>query len=275
MSTRYVAVVSDQHITERDTTLYGLDTNASARSLFQELENSSFPSLVLSLGDLADTAVDPIRPSAVGSLDSYAHARELASQLTKPFLTIPGNHDEPTLMTSFFPSQWYAAAHGVSVREFNHVSLIGIDLRAGAKPNALITPETLEQLDRVLEQSNKAILFTHFPVADLDNPYINETLSLVNRAELVPLFRQYREKILRCFCGHLHLRYSTQIEGVLVEGVPSSSFMFRAEPGSHERITRNDDPCGYLMLGVDAERPLLVHHQYVPGAQKVPEPKNS
>lgn len=273
MSTQYIAVISDQHITEKNSSLYGLDTNLSARNLFRELEDASFPSLVLSLGDLADTANDPVRAAAVGSADSYAHARELTSQLTKPFLTIPGNHDEPTRMSSFFPSRWTHEAHGVSVSEFNHVSLIGIDLRSGAQPTGLLTPETLEQLNRVLEQSSQAILFTHFPVAELDSPRINDTLSLVNRDELVPLFRQHREKILGCFSGHLHLRYSTQLEGVLVEGVPSSSFMFRADPGSHERVTRCDDPCGYLILGVDPEKSLIVRHQYVPGAQKAAEPE--
>jgi 3',5'-cyclic AMP phosphodiesterase CpdA len=273
MSRQYLAVISDQHITEKGGLLYGLDTNACARGLFQGLEEASLPSLVLSCGDLADTVNNPVRSEATGSPDSYAYARELASQLTKPFLTIPGNHDDPTLMTSFFPSRWQSEAHGVSVQEFNYANLIGIDLRIGAEPTARISQETLEQLDRVLDQSNKAILFTHFPVAELDSPRINETLSLLNRDDLVPLFRKHREKILGCFSGHLHLRYSTELEGVLVEGVPSSSFMFRAEPGSHDRVTRCDDPCGYLMLGVDVDKPLIVRQQYVTGAQRVALPE--
>lgn len=269
MTVQYMAVISDQHITEKGTTLYGLDTNTCAKQLFVDLGEARLPKLVLSLGDLADTTINPVRTEAMASPDAYRNAHELSLPLGRPFLTLPGNHDDPTLLSSFFPSGWGSLQRGVSVRTFNHVDLIGVDVRTGPEATGLISQETLEQLDRVLEQSRKAILFTHFPVVDLDSRRINETLSVLNREELIPLFRKYRDRILGCFSGHLHMRYSTQVEGVAAHGVPSTAFMFNAEPGSDDPISVCDDPCGYLLLGLSAEGPLVVRQQYTHGAERL------
>jgi Icc protein len=267
MTLQYMAVISDQHIVEKGTTLYGLDTNTSAKHLFTDLAEARLPKLVLSLGDLADTTLNPVRTEAMASTEAYQNAQELALPLRRPFLTLPGNHDDPALLSTFFPNRWDYDTSGVSVRTFNHVDLIGVDVRTGPEATGLIAQGTLEQLDRVLEQSRKAILFTHFPVVDLDSPRINETLSVLNREELIPLFAKYREKILGVLSGHLHMRYATQVEGVVAHGVPSSAFMFRASPGSEDPISVCDDPCGYLLLGVDAEGALVVRQEYTRGAE--------
>lgn len=266
MTTQYIAVISDQHITEQGTHLYGLETNACSQRLFTELAQATLPKLVVGLGDLADTTCNPRRDEATGSIDSYRNAQELATPLSKPLLTIPGNHDDPDLLNSFFPSRWDSSSKGISVCKFNHAHLIGMDVRTGPEATGRIAPETLEQLDRVLTEVDKAVIFTHFPLATLDNPRINETLSVLNRDELLPIIRSHPKKILGFVGGHLHLRYSTQIEGVLAEGAPSTSFMFRAEPGSREPITVSDEACGYLLLGVNPEQELIVRHRYLSGA---------
>jgi Icc protein len=268
MTVQYVAVISDQHITERGTRLYGLDTNSSAQELFVDLAKASLPKLVVSLGDLADTTLNPERSEATGSTEAYRNVLELARPLTQPFLAIPGNHDDPALLSSFLSNRWDYTRNGVSVRTFNHVDLIGIDGRTGPEATGLIAEETLAELDRALEQSRAAILLTHYPVADLDNPWVNDNLSVRNRDLLVPLFRKYREKVLACLSGHLHMRYMTDIEGVVCHGAPSTAFMFRMQPGSSEPISVSDNPCGYLLLGIDPERPLFIHHEYTQGAQR-------
>ncbi len=272
MTVQYMAVISDQHITEKGSTLYGLDTNACAKNLFTELAEARLPKVVLSLGDLADTTINPVRTEAVASPDAYRNAKELSLPLRRPFLTLPGNHDDPMLLSSFFPSCWDSLQHGVSVRTFNHVDLIGLDVRTGPEATGLISQESLEQLDRVLDQSRKAILFTHFPVVELDSPRINETLSVLNREELIPLFAKHRDKILGCFSGHLHMRYATQVEGIVAHGVPSTAFMFHAEPGSEDPISVCDDPCGYLLLGVGADGALVVRQHYTRGAERREDP---
>jgi hypothetical protein len=43
MSMQYLAVISDQHITERGTKLHGLDTNTCAEGLFTELAEARLP----------------------------------------------------------------------------------------------------------------------------------------------------------------------------------------------------------------------------------------
>lgn len=263
-----MAVISDQHITESGTTLYGLDTNTAARELFTDLSNARLPKLVTCLGDLADTALNPVRSQATASSEAYDHAYELARPLTQPFLVIPGNHDDPALLPVSFGNSWDYTRHGVSVRTFNYVDLIGLDGRTGPEATGLIAQETLAELERALEKAQAAVLLTHYPVADLDDPWVNQNLSLNNREQLIPLFRKYREKLLGCLSGHLHMRYTTQVEGVVCHGVPSTAFMFRMQPGSDTPIAASDDPCGYLLLGVDPERPLIVRHEYTRQAQR-------
>jgi Icc protein len=268
-NTSYVAVITDQHIVEPNLTLYGLNTSASTQALVDQLRREAVPlEAIVSLGDLADTATNPNRGTAVATTEAYIHARDLFSDLRVPFLPLPGNHDEPTLMSSFFTPAWQHHEHGVHHSNLAGTTLIGIDLRTGPEATGFASPETIKALDAVLQGCTHAIIFSHYPLFDLDNQRIDEELSTINRTEVQEVLRTHAHKISACFHGHLHLWVSSNQHGVLTHGVPSSSFIFSLEPQSTAPISVSDEPCGYILLGINGDGSIIVRPRFLPPAPK-------
>jgi Icc protein len=269
-STSYVAVITDQHIVEPERTLYGLNTRASTQALVEQLRQESVPlEAIVSLGDLADTAHNPNRKTAVATLESYTHARDLFSELRAPLLPLPGNHDEPTLMSSFFPPSWQHHEHGVHHSNLAGTTLIGIDLRTGPEATGFATKETIQTLEKVLTGSTRAIILSHYPLFDLDNQRIDAELSTINRADIQVVLREHAHKISACFHGHLHLWVSGYSDGIASHGVPSSSFSFSLEPQGKGKETVSDNPCGYILLGINEDGSIIVRPRFLPPAQRV------
>jgi Icc protein len=268
--TSYVAVITDQHIVEPDRTLYGLNTRVATQALVEQLRKESVPlEAIVSLGDLADTAINPNRRTAVATAESYTHARDLFSELRAPLLPLPGNHDEPTLMSSFFPPAWQHHEHGVHHSNLAGTTLIGIDLRTGPEATGFATKETIQTLDKVLTGSTKAIILSHYPLFDLDNQRIDEELSTINRTDVQEVLRNHTDKISACFHGHLHLWVSGYNDGIVTHGVPSSSFLFSLEPQSTSDIAVSDKPCGYILLGINEDGSTIVRLRFLSPAQRV------
>lgn len=269
-STSYVAVITDQHIVEPERTLYGLNTRASAQALVEQLRQESVPlEAIVSLGDLADTATNPNRNTAVATTEAYTHARDLFSELRAPLLPLPGNHDEPTLMSAFFPPAWRHHEHGVHHSNLADTTLIGIDLRTGPEATGFATKETIQTLDKVLRGSTRAIILSHYPLFDLDNQRIDAELSTINRADIHVVLRDHAHKISACFHGHLHLWVSGSHDGIMTHGVPSSSFMFSLEPQATDKVAVSDKPCGYILLGINEDGSIIVRPRFLPPAQRV------
>ena len=265
---RYIAVITDQHIIEPGSLLYGLDTNASAARVFEALKAEPLAELVLSLGDLGDTTRNPNRETATASKDSYQHVKHLTEGLTLPLLTVAGNHDDPKLMEAAFPNQWESQKNGVCRYSFHGVDLISVDVRTGPEATGFISPETTKELDETLAQCRGALIFSHFPLFDLDNERIASGLSVTNREVLAPIFDRHRDKIAGCFSGHLHIWVSALINGIPVTSVPSSSFGFSLEPMSSDRETLSAAPCGYLLVGVATDGSVIVRPRFLPGATR-------
>lgn len=268
--TSYFAVITDQHIVEPGSTLYGLNTRASAETLVEHLRQEKVSlSGIVSLGDLADTARNSDRMAAVGSREAYALARDVFSEIKAPFFCIPGNHDDPSIMNEFFPPAWTNHRDGIHYSTIAGTTLIGIDLRTGPEPTGLATQESLTILDEVLRESEKSVVFSHYPLFDLDNQRIDDKLSTLNRGEVQQVLQRYKHKVAGCFHGHLHLWITGYRDGILTHGVPSSSFTFLLEPQSTVHETVSDHPTGYLLFGINDDGSILIRPRFLPSAQRV------
>ena len=85
-----VAQISDLHIKRPEDLAYGRVDTAAALSRCVDALNRFTPrlDLVVISGDLADTPVK----------EEYDHLKTLLAPLEIPFVAIPGNHDERSLM---------------------------------------------------------------------------------------------------------------------------------------------------------------------------------
>jgi len=86
--------ITDTHIVERGTLLYGMADTARhlAEAVSQINEMRPRPDLVLITGDLVE------HPGAA----TYSHFRDLIAPLRMPVYLMPGNHDDPAFMCEFF-----------------------------------------------------------------------------------------------------------------------------------------------------------------------------
>jgi 3',5'-cyclic AMP phosphodiesterase CpdA len=266
----YLAIITDQHVVEPGSTLYGLDTESSTRALCDLLSREVVPLAgIVCLGDLADTVRDTNRMTAVATREAYAHARELLSPLPSTFLSLPGNHDDPNLMSEIFPTSWDTSKSGISCASLSGFTLIGIDVRTGPEPTGSASPETILALDEALHAADRAILLSHYPLFDLDNERIDNELSTLNRKEIQRVIHRHSSKISACFHGHLHIWITGYQDGMLTHSVPSSSFTFILEPQGNIMETVGNQPCGYLLLGLGKDGSIIVRPRFLPPAQRV------
>jgi hypothetical protein len=128
--------------------------------------------------------------------------------------------------------------------------MIALDLRTGAEPTGYATSATLTRLEEHLAGAERAIILSHYPIIEIDNPRISHGLSLINRESLAPVLARHRNTIGCCFHGHLHISVSVRTPDVLSIGVPATSFMFDLAPGSSERESITNGACGYLIVGL-------------------------
>ena len=263
MSNRYIAVVSDQHITEPGSRLGTINTNRYSEQLFDELQSLTLPHAVVCLGDLADTAHNPERGRALGSPESYANAKELASGLRRPILTVAGNHDDPALMQEYFPSHWSSTESKLSHYSFHGIDLIALDARTGPEATGFLPNETIDELDVTLSRSNRALIFSHFPLTDFDNDMVRRDLSVTNRDKIRPVLERHKGKIAGCYNGHLHTPLGGSLAGIPSTSVLSSSFGFNLRPHTDAQLAVRESPRGYLMLSIDTDSSVTHWWQFL------------
>jgi Icc protein len=265
---RYFVVMTDQHVLEPGKTLYGLDTNTATKTLVSRLKEEPVELAgLICLGDLADTVLNPDRMTAVAGHEAYGHARELLGELGLPILTLAGNHDDPLIMEEYFPNRWEVSRDSVSVSRCFDIDLIGIDVRTGPEPTGHAGASCLRALDEALTKSSRAMLFSHYPLFDLDNTRIDDELSTINRGAIQQIVQRHRSKVYAAFHGHLHLWVSALDRGIPSYGVPSSSFIFVLEPQSAQREVVGPAPCGYFLLGIGDDGSVVIRPRFLPAAK--------
>ena len=264
MRLRYFVVKTDQHTVEPGRTLNRLDTAGSAERLCACIGAEPVEiEAVVDLGDVADTVVNPDRVTAVGTVESYTHARSILGNLPGIQLYLPGNHDDPSLLFDIMGNHWAASQDGVYTYKLGGICLVGIDARVGPEPVGLVRAESLRELEQVLQRESRVILFSHYSWHEVDNRRINEGLRITNHGPLRALLTQYRGKILAFFHGHLHQWWSAVVDGIPIFTVPGSAFPFDLPPHSPELEKIIDAPVGYLLVGVSEEGSILVRQRFI------------
>lgn len=264
MKTTYFVVMTDQHIVEPNQTLYGLNTQLATRRLIDSVRDETVAIAgILCLGDLADTVLNPDRMTATAGHEAYTHAKSLLSELDIPVLALAGNHDDPEIMEQYFPNTWTTSNDGIYVSNCMGTDFIGIDVRTGPEPTGYASSQCLEALDTALAESDRALLFSHYPLFDLDNTRIDTDLSTLNRDRIAEVVSRHRSKVRCAFHGHLHLWISTVQNNIVSYGVPSSSFTFILEPQSSKREVVGANPCGYFLLGIKADGTIVVRPRFL------------
>lgn len=260
----YIGVITDPHIVEPGLCLNGVDTATRARRIVAAIKSEPVEiELLVTLGDMCDTARNPNRALAVASRESYANARAILADISCPQLHLPGNHDAPELLFEELGNSWQSSNGNLYLRQFGETALIGIDCRTGPEPTGTVSEDTLRSLQAELQRAKHAIIFTHYPWHSWDNQRIDRDLKVLNGSRIEEILNQHRNRVVAAFHGHLHIWSTAIVNSLPIFGVAGSSFSFDLEPkgSTPEKIVPG--PLGYVLVGVGQDGEISVRPRFL------------
>ena len=206
--------LTDLHLSlQPDDDTFGHDVKLHFDLAIQYIRENPADFLVLT-GDLClDT----------GNAETYQYIKMALKSLECPYILLPGNHDDTSLMLACFGQDLCVSSVSLQVLTAGFCALY-INSGSGA-----IDERILQLVSEYLESSSTPVLvFIHHPVLPVDVPYMETNYALSGREVLLQLFKEYSG---RCylFCGHYHADITAMDENVIQQITPS--LFFQIKPG--------------------------------------------
>jgi Icc protein len=207
--------ITDTHVVERGTLLYGMADTARhlAETVSQINSMRPRPNLVLITGDLVE------HPGP----RTYSHFRDLIAPLRMPVYLMPGNHDRPDVMSEFFGDTEKfpgPAPHFQYAIEGPDFRILALNSHFDNSELPFFGPRRLQWLEYELESSTQPTLIAiHHPpmktgigFIDMVGPHWYRDLGeVLNR----------HPQVLKVICGHGHSDLHGRIGHVPVHMVGS------------------------------------------------------
>jgi 3',5'-cyclic-AMP phosphodiesterase len=194
-----VLQVSDVHVTSSEPPEGSADPEERLDAvLAAALARFGVPDLVVASGDLTDD----------GSLSACALLADRLHALGAPVLAVPGNHDDPAVVTGAF---------GPPVSEVGRWRLVGIDTSRPRQVHGTVDVADVRRRLDGLDERPTLVVLHHPPVAPSTNPWFR----LDHATELGEALAE-RRHVKAVLSGHLHVPFEADVAGVPVLGAPST-----------------------------------------------------
>ena len=242
-----VVQISDTHVVERGTLLYGMaDTARHLAETVSEINAMRpLPDMVLVTGDLVE------HPGPT----TYSHFRDLIAPLKMPVYLMPGNHDDPEIMWSFFrdtPMFPAKPPHFQYAIEHNPFRILMLNSHYDNSELPYYGERRLAWLDEALSASDLPTLIAiHHPPMKTGIEFIDMVGAqwYTDLAEVL----QRHPQVLKIICGHGHIDLQGRLGNIPVQMVGSIA---------HQLIAgRGDD----IAPSFDNVRVPPVLHQWLDG----------
>lgn len=189
-----VAVINDLHITTPDTTSF-------PDAAMEAINRDARVALTVVAGDLVGLACK----------SQMACAAACVGRLTKPFLTLPGNHDMLPIPTRALVEfkRFFGEPHWV--RDLGAWTLLGFNSCEGMESDVTVPAEELDWLRARIAETDPGrpvALFCHHPL----NPH-TQAYRVENAEEILALFSGHRLRV--AVAGHWHGNQEEERDGVL------------------------------------------------------------
>jgi Icc protein len=248
--------ITDHHLLETEDQLReGFSPGYAMRMVMRHIAEhvADQADFIISTGDLVDPATDATYQGAArllgiqsGGVLPGPQRINVEGMQDYPMYFLPGNHDDRELMTRhFFPE---SKAPGLYNLIFVHKGIQFILLDWGVESKACFLPETRQFLSQALKTDLPSVIVCHQHVKRigarwLDN-FIADDIDDFWDMLLVP---EVQEKILAILCGHAHITYDDEYDGIPILGLRSTAYPF----------AKTDDPL--LMLAPPHYRYINIH----------------
>ena len=195
------------------------------------------PDLLLASGDLSEDA----------SPASYQFLRNVFAPLGIPVLAVPGNHDDPGLVSKTFPP---SPVDGLVVSDHGGWQIIRLNSCLPGRHEGHLSEEMLEALERVLgdgRRQPRLIAMHHQPI-DVGSPWIDK-YGLLEPDKFLGIIDQYPD-VKATVWGHVHQVFDAEKNGIAMMGSPSSGI--NGLPGALKFTVDPGGPgCRWIQLGAD------------------------
>lgn len=232
-----IAQITDCHLPANPQQEYrGVNPRENLQALLQKVKRLK-PGLLLATGDLSED----------GSRVSYMVLQQLLNSLDIPVLTLPGNHDDASLLAEFFPG---SPVDKISVSEHGRWQIIRLNSCVPGKPEGRLGKTTLAELEHLLgnkEQRPRLIAVHHQPVM-VGSPWIDK-YRLFEPEAILQLIDQHPD-VRAVVWGHVHQVFEADRNGTTMLGGPSSAI--NSQPGMNRFTADSIGPaCRWLELRAD------------------------
>ncbi|MBI4136575.1 metallophosphoesterase [Candidatus Roizmanbacteria bacterium] len=229
--------ISDTHVgPTKDIELYTVKTYPCAERMVDYLNNlKDKPDFVIHTGDVAATIPDE---------PSFKNAKEIFSKLKYPVYYATGNHDR----SSFIKIYLHQGDTGDLVQDNNKNAyyfdsggyrFITLDGRGPDEidPHGSLSEDQFEALElEISNGTNPLIIFIHYPPIQLDSPWLNKNMLLLEGERLHALFNKAGTRLLAVFIGHIHRGMQIVKDGVFYSSVGSTFMQFAWQPTQDEPV---------------------------------------
>jgi Icc protein len=227
--------VTDPHLFgDESRKLYGVATSDSFREVLAEAlaEGTQRPDAILVTGDIADDH----------GAATYGVFRRALRPFGLPVFCLPGNHDEPSLMTQLLNGGGFQ--YGGS-SQFGAWTAIFVDTHLHARPEGRITAAELVRLESELRRSGESpvLVCLHHPPLPVGSAWL-DGVGLRNADELLDLLGRY-PRVRAVLGGHVHQEFESRHGGVVFLTTPSTCAQFTPRT---ERCVMDIKPPGYRWL---------------------------
>lgn len=227
--------VTDPHLFgDESQTIYGVTTAVSFRKVLAEAfaPGTPRPDAILVTGDIADDH----------TAAAYANFRRALQPYGLPVYCLPGNHDEPGLMTGLVSGDGFQYG---GTAEFGAWSAVFIDTHVHGRPEGRVIPAELARLEVALASFGErpVLVCLHHPPLPVGSAWL-DGVGLRNASEFLAVIERH-PAVRVVLGGHVHQSFEQVQRGVLMLATPSTCAQFTPHT---ERCVMDLKPPGYRWL---------------------------
>ena len=247
--------ISDTHIGESiNFTLYGKNTFNCTRKLLELISafNSPFD-FVVHTGDIVNNPQN----------NTVSLARKLFRTVNYPVYFITGNHDNSDVIKEIQTDTSHCSQSSDLLYSFsvNQYQFLFLNLKgAGDGDNhGIFSKEDGDILcNHILDKANfEFIVFLHFPPLQLDCPWVDNEMTLLNNKRFLEIIHCSPAKIRAVFYGHIHNPTCISHNDVIYSSAPSPFCQFRIFASDNEVRFNPDIPVSFNYITV-TENDIIV-----------------
>lgn len=227
--------VTDHHLLESEDSLReGFCPGHAMRMVMWHISQNIADKIdfIISTGDLVEPDTDATYQGALKLLGIHSSAALPGPQHVNieglkdfPMYFLPGNHDKRDMFTRYlFPDSKPVNLYNFT---FDHKGVQLVFMDWGQESKAHLFPETKDFLAKALQTDMPSVIVCHQHVKRIGSKWLDAFLA-DNLDEFWEVVSdpKVKDKVLAILCGHVHITYEEEYNGIPILGLRSTAYPF-------------------------------------------------